>query len=57
MNKGSDCIGESLQSSECSKDNCPGVYLKLFYKENEHIIMTWKFFSEEILKVILLMYS
>ncbi|XP_060562946.1 coadhesin-like [Ruditapes philippinarum] len=22
-NKGSDCIGESLQSSECSKDNCP----------------------------------
>ncbi|XP_060586721.1 coadhesin-like [Ruditapes philippinarum] len=23
MNKGSNCIGESLQSSECSKDNCP----------------------------------
>ncbi|XP_060586718.1 coadhesin-like isoform X2 [Ruditapes philippinarum] len=23
MNKGSDCIGETLQSSECSKDNCP----------------------------------
>jgi hypothetical protein len=28
-NKGNDCIGESVDSSECLKDNCPGSVSKV----------------------------